>query len=135
MPAPPATPAPRATPAPLSPSALAAAVAAEADDIAPFIFWRLGGIAHAHPDALRQVIADAFVIALEELGAVLVSRTLAEIRVPGGPLIYEHFHALFSPGTLLVAATAFQAACGGPSLIGRTPFDWEVRGSWTYACA
>jgi hypothetical protein len=45
-------------------------VAAEAEDLAPFIFCRLQTIAEPHPDALRQVLADAFVLALQELGDV-----------------------------------------------------------------
>ena len=122
-------------PAMPAPHALAAAVAAEAEDLAPFVFWRLQAITKPHPDALRQVLADAFVLALQEHGAVLVSRSLAEIRAPGGPAVYEHFHALVTPDALLAAAAAFQGACGGPSLIGRELFDWEVRGSWTYATA
>ena len=80
-------------PAMPAPHALAATVAAEAEDLAPFVFWRLQAITKPHPDALRQVLADAFVLALQEHGAVLVSRSLAEIRAPGGP-VYEHFNAL-----------------------------------------
>jgi hypothetical protein len=114
---------------------LAVAIEEEAAELAPFILWRLDATAAPHQHSLRQIVADAFVIALQELGAVHVSRSVAEIRVPGGSCIYEHMHAHLPPEAILAAAAAFQRVCGGPSLIGQALHDWEVRGSWTYARA
>jgi len=114
---------------------LVVAIEAEAEALAPFIFWRLQAVHVPHWHSLRLLIADAFILALLELDAVHVHRSVAEIRVPAGSSVYEHMHAHLPPEDILAAAAAFQRACGGPSLIGEQLFDWETRGSWTYARA
>ncbi len=112
---------------------LLAAIAAEAEDLEPLIMWHMQSIAVPSEHSLRHVVADAFMIALHELGALHMTRSVAEIRIPGGSPVHEHMHAHLAPGTILAAAAAFQRACGGPDLIGRTLHDWETRGTWTYA--
>ncbi|NBW90710.1 MAG: hypothetical protein EBR51_12585 [Gammaproteobacteria bacterium] len=117
----------------LSARELIAAIAAEADNLTPLILWHLHAVALPSQHALRQAVADAFIVALHELGALHITRSVAEIRVAGGSSVYEHMHARFPPETILAAASAFQRACSGPLLIGQSPYDWETRGSWTYA--
>jgi hypothetical protein len=112
---------------------LAVAIEAEAEELVPFIMWRMHAVAAPQQHSMRQIIADAFILALHELDAVHVSRSVAEIRVPWGPSVYEHMHAHLPPEAILAAAAAFQRVCGGPSLIGQELHDWEARGSWTYA--
>jgi len=114
---------------------LVVAIEAEAEELAPFIFLRLQAVHDPSWLALRLIIADAFILALQELDAVHVHRSVAEIRVPGGPSVYEHMHAHLPPEAILAAAAAFQRVCGGPSLIGQELYDWQARGSWTYARA